>query len=59
MTLRDSKAATIEAGIISPNKKNIAEAKRDEENLSRVKTYIDNGTIDLNESKDIKGVSGN
>ena len=56
MILRDSKTATIEAGIISPNKKNIAEAKRDEENLSRVKTYIDNGTIDLNESRDIKGV---
>lgn len=56
MILRDSKAATIEAGILSPNKKNIAEAKRDEENLSRVKLYIDNGTLDLNESRDVKDV---
>lgn len=54
--LRDTRIAMIKDVINSPNKKNIAEAKRDEENLSRVKSYIDNGTIDLNESRDIKGV---
>lgn len=54
--LRDTRIAMIKDAINSPNKKNIAEAKRDEENLSRVKSYIDNGTIDLNESRDIKGV---
>lgn len=54
--LRDSKANNIMTQILSPNPDNLKEVQRDDNNLALVKKYIDDGTIDLNDAEDIKGV---
>lgn len=54
--LTDSKAANVKAHILTPNPDNLKEVKRDKENLTLVRKYIDNGTMDLNDANNIKDV---
>lgn len=56
--LADSKAKNIIADIIRPNPDNIKEVKTIDNNLSLVKKYIGDGTIDLNDPKDVTGDNG-
>lgn len=54
--LANSRAQNIMTNILTPNADNLKEVKSDDENLKRVKKYIDDGTIDLNKAEDIKDV---
>lgn len=54
--LAENRATNIMAHILSPNSDNLKEVNRDDENLSLVKKYIDNKTINLNDAEDIEGV---
>lgn len=54
--LANSRANNIMTTILSPNPDNLKIVKRDAENMKRMKEYIDDGTIDLNNAKDIKDV---
>lgn len=56
--LADTKATNIMAHILTPNADNLKEVKNVDENLKLVKKYIDNGTINLNDPKDITGGNG-
>lgn len=54
--LTKNREANIMAHILTPNPDNIAEVKRDDENLALVKEYIGNNTINLNDANDIEDV---
>lgn len=54
--LAENRAANIMAHILAPNKDNLKEVERDDANLSLLKKYISDKTIDLNESSDIENV---
>lgn len=56
--LADSKANNIMASILTPNPDNLKEVKAVDENLSRVRKFISNGTIDLNNPMDMTGDNG-
>lgn len=56
--LADSKATNIMAHILTPNEDNLKEVKAVDENLSLVKKYIGDGTIDLNNPEDMTGDNG-
>lgn len=56
--LADSKATNIMANILTPNADNLKEVKTVDENLSLVKKYIGDGTIDLNNPEDMTGENG-
>lgn len=54
--LAENKANNIMAHILTPNKDNLKEVKRDDDNLALVKKYINDKTIDLNDASDIEDV---
>lgn len=54
--LAENRATNIMAHILAPNKDNLKEVERDDANLSLLKKYISDKTIDLNESSDIENV---
>ena len=54
--LAENRATNIMAHILSPNSDNIKEVKRDDENLTWVKKYIGDKTINLNDAEDIEDV---
>ncbi|TGY63859.1 hypothetical protein [Parabacteroides distasonis] len=56
LILTDSKATNLMSHILSPNQDNLKEVKLHDENLTLVKKYIDDGTINLNDAKDITDV---
>ena len=56
--LADSKANNIMAHILSPNPENLKEVKTIDENLTLVKKYISDGTIDINNPEDMTGNNG-
>lgn len=56
--LADSRATHIMNHILSPNPDNIKEAQKADENLLLMKGYIDDGTIDLSNPKDVVGEGG-
>lgn len=56
--LADTKATNIMAHILTPNADNLKEVKNVDENLLLVKKYIGNGTINLNDPKDMTGDNG-
>ena len=58
MALAQTRAANIMAHILSPNSENIEKVKAADENLARVKKYINDGTINLNDPEDMTGNGG-
>lgn len=56
--LTDSKAENIMAHILTPNPDNLKEVKAIDENLARVRKYISNEIINLNNPKDMTGDNG-
>ncbi len=54
--LKQNKENNILNNIIRPNENNIKQVQNADENLALTKKYIDEGTINLNNADDIKGV---
>lgn len=56
--LGENKAKNIKAQILMPNSDNLREVKSVDENLSLLSKYIADGTINLNDPKDVAGNEG-
>lgn len=56
--LADSKATNILAHVLAPNADNVKRVKKIDSNLSQLKKYIDDGTVDLNNPEDVTGSNG-